>query len=174
MPEDVARRVGESLRDAGEAVAVVETVTGGLVGARLSAVPGASDYFDRAYVPYDYDALREVVGVPRETLDEHGAVSAPTTRALARRARDHADSAWGVSTTGVAGPDGGSPATPVGTAFVGVAYAGEWGTDSSEAWVTRHEFDGDRGTVREATARAALEAVRRRVETLDRTREGGT
>lgn len=168
MEMPVAGRLGERLREAGATVAVVETVTGGLVGARLSSVPGASDYFDRAYVAYDYDALREMVGVTREALDEHGAVSAPVTRDLARRARDRADATWGVSTTGVAGPGGGTPELPVGTAFVGVAYAGAWGTETSTAWVQRHEVDGDRGAVRDRTATAALRALLGRVETVER------
>ncbi|MFB6218431.1 MAG: CinA family protein, partial [Halobacteriaceae archaeon] len=114
MALEAAERVGAALSEAGATVAVAETVTGGLVGARLSAAPGASDYFDRSYVAYDYDALREMVGVARETLDEHGAVSAPVARSLARRARDRADATWGVSTTGIAGPGGGTPALPVG------------------------------------------------------------
>jgi len=167
MDVPVAERIGERLREAGETVAAVETVTGGLVAARLSSVPGASDYFDRAYVAYDYDALREMVGVTRETLDEHGAVSAPVTRELARRARDRADATWGISTTGIAGPGGGTPEQPVGTAFVGVAYAGAWGTETSTAWVNRHDIDGDRATVRNRAVTAALRTLLDRVETLE-------
>jgi len=165
--ESIASTLGDRLRAADHTVAVAETVTGGLVGAGLSAVPGASDYFDRAYVAYDYDALRETLGVTRETLDEHGAVSGPTARELARRARDLADATWGVSTVGVAGPGGGTPRRPVGTAFVGVARAGDWGTGTSRTWVGRHGFEGDRETVREAVARAALRAVARRVEAVE-------
>ena len=165
--ERAARRLGERLDASGETLAVAETVTGGLVGARLSAVPGASAYFDRAYVAYDYDALRTMLGVERETLDEAGAVSAPVARQLARRARDRADADWGVSTVGVAGPSGGNAEKPVGTAFVGVARAAPWESGDSGAWVEEQAVEGDRETVREGVAAAALEAVRARAETLE-------
>jgi nicotinamide-nucleotide amidase len=152
----VERWVGDLLRDRGETVAVAEGCTGGLVGALLTATPGASDYLDRVLVPYDYDALRDLLAIPRETLDDHGAVSAPAVEAAARAARDTADATWGVATGGVAGPDGGTDETPVGTAFVGVAYAAPWGTGDSESTVARYEFDGDRAAVRERIARQAL------------------
>jgi len=155
----VEERVGDLLRERDETVAVAETATGGLTSALLTSVPGSSAYVDRTVVPYDYDALREMLAVPRETLDDHGAVSAPVTTALARAARDTADATWGVATTGVAGPGGGTPETPVGTGFVAVAVAAPWGTGDSGATVTRHEFDGDRSAVREKLARQALAAL---------------
>jgi nicotinamide-nucleotide amidase len=154
--QPIETRVGDRLRERGDTVAVAETVTGGLVGALLTSVPGASDYLDRVLVPYDYDALRDLCAVSRETLDDRGAVSRPTTRALARAARDTADATWGVATAGVAGPGGGSDETPVGTGEIGVAYAADWGTGDSQTTVTRYEFDGDRAAVRERIARQAL------------------
>ena len=170
FPEDppVEQRVGDLLGDRGETVAVAETSTGGLVGALLTSVPGASDYLDRVIVPYDYDALRTTLAVARETLDEHGAVSEPVTRELARAARDTAEATWGIATAGVAGPGGGTPETPVGTCFVGVAYAAPWESGESTAHVSRYEFDGDRDAVRERLARRTLRdletAVRDRTE----------
>jgi nicotinamide-nucleotide amidase len=155
----VEERVGDRLRERGESVAVAETCTGGLVGTLLTATPGASDYLDRVLVPYDYDALRNLLAVSRETLDDHGAVSEPTVRALARAARDTADVTWGVATAGVAGPTGGTDDTPVGTGIVGVAYAAPWESGDSRAVVATHEFDGDRSAVRERIARAALTAL---------------
>jgi nicotinamide-nucleotide amidase len=153
----IEERVGDLLRERGETVAVAEGCTGGLVGALLTSVPGASDYLDRVVVPYDYDALRDLLAVSRETLDEHGAVSEPAVRETARGVRDTADATWGVSTSGVAGPGGGSEETPVGTVLVGVAYAAPWGTGESETTVARYEFDGDRAAVRERGARQALQ-----------------
>jgi len=152
----VEARVGDLLAERAETLAVAETATGGLIGALLTSVPGASDYLDRVVVPYDYDALRTTLAVPRETLDEHGAVSEPTTLALARAARDTADATWGIATTGVAGPGGGTPDKPVGTGFVGVAYAAPWESGDSTARISRYEFDGDRTAVRERLARRAL------------------
>jgi len=152
----VEERVGEALREADATVAVAESCTGGLVGSLLTDVPGASDYLDRVVVPYSYGAKRDLLAVDREALDEHGAVSAPVAAAMARGARDTADATWGLATTGVAGPTGGTEETPVGTVFVGVAHAADWGTGDSWAAVERHEYDGDRLAVKEQIARGAL------------------
>lgn len=152
----VEARIGEPLRDRDETLAVAETATGGLVGTLLTNVPGASDYLDRVLVPYDYDALRTTLAVSRATLDEHGAVSDPVTRELAQAIRDTADTIWGIATTGIAGPGGGTADKPVGTCFVAVAYAAPWGSGDSFATATRYEFDGDRTAVRERLARRAL------------------
>jgi nicotinamide-nucleotide amidase len=157
-----AERVGERLRETGATVAVAEGHTGGRVFAALTAVPGASDYAERGYSPYSYDALRAELAIPRETLDDHGVVAAPTTRAMARAARDRADATWGVATTGVAGPAGGDSdaGRPVGTTFVGVAYAAPWGSGDSFARVSRTVVEGDsRGERLDAGADLALERL---------------
>ena len=150
-------RLGDELRDRGETLSVAESCTGGLLGARITAVPGASDYFDRGLVTYAYGAKEQLLGVDREALDEHGAVSEPVARQMARGVRDTADVTGGVATTGIAGPSGGTEETPVGTVYVGVAYAGPWGSGSSYATVERYEFDGDRDAVRERTVDRALD-----------------
>jgi nicotinamide-nucleotide amidase len=160
----IEERVGDALADRNETVAVAESATGGLVGALLTAVPGSSAYFDRAHVTYSYDAKRDVLAIPRETLDEHGAVSEPVARSMARAARDLSDTDWAVSTTGVAGPSGGSPETPVGTVCVGVAWAAPWGSEASGAAVERYEFDGDRRANRERMARQALSDLTERID----------
>jgi nicotinamide-nucleotide amidase len=160
----VEERVGDALRAAGETVAVAESCTGGLVGSLLTDVPGSSDYFDRSLVTYSYGAKRDLLAVARETLDEYGAVSEPVAREMARGVRDTADADWGVATTGVAGPTGGTEATPVGTVFVGVAHAAPWGSGDSWARVQRYEFDGDRRQVKEQIARQALRDLETAVE----------
>jgi nicotinamide-nucleotide amidase len=152
----IAQRVGAALAEREERVAVAETTTGGLVGARLTAEPGASSFFDRGVVPYDYDALRDLLAIDRELLDAHGAVSEPVTAALAKAARDTADATWGVANTGIAGPGGGTDEKPVGTCFVAVAYAGPWETTSSETTVERYRFEGDRAAVRDRLAGQTL------------------
>jgi nicotinamide-nucleotide amidase len=149
-------RVGDALRATEETVAVAEAATGGKVAALLTAPPGASDYFDRAYVTYAYDSLREELAVSRETLDEHGAVSGETVAAMARAARDRARTDWGVATAAIAGPGGGTDERPVGTAFVGVAEAAPWESGASGVHVKRYVFEGDRRTVRERVAARAL------------------
>lgn len=160
----IERRVGDALREREATVAVAESCTGGLVCSLLTDVPGASDYVDRGFVTYAYDAKRETLGVTRESLDEHGAVSEPVAREMARRARDRADVTWGVSTTGIAGPTGGSEGTPVGTVYIGVAYAGPWGRETSSVTVSRHEFDGSRAEIKEKIARQTLEDLRAEIE----------
>lgn len=152
----LAADVGEALRERDETLAVAESCTGGLLGAQLTAVAGASDYFDRGYVTYAYDAKRGDLAVSREALDEHGAVSEPVAVAMARGARDRSDAGWAVATTGVAGPTGGSDATPVGTVYVAVAHAAPWGSHDSYATATRYEFDGDRAAVRRRTVERGL------------------
>lgn len=153
----VEERVGDRLREAEETVAVAEAATGGLVGALLSAPPGASAYFDRAYVTYSYNSLRETVAVSRETLDEHGAVSAPAVREMARAARDRPKADWGIAVAGIAGPGGGTEAMPVGTCVVGIARAAPWESGGSETTVERHTLsESARAARREQFARRAL------------------
>jgi nicotinamide-nucleotide amidase len=163
----VEERIAEPLRNSEATVATAESCTGGLIGSLLTDVPGSSDYFDRASVTYSYDAKLEQVGVARETLDDHGAVSEPVARAMARGVRDRAGTTWGLSTTGIAGPAGGSAEKPVGTVFVGVAYAGAWGTGESFAEVSRYEFDGDRLAIKEQIARQGLRDLLAAVESRE-------
>lgn len=155
----IEKRLGERLREADQTVAAAESCTGGLIGSLLTDVPGSSDYFDRSIVTYAYDAKLEELAVPREDLDEHGAVSEPVARAMARGVRDTAGTDWGVSTTGVAGPSGGSEQTPVGTVYIGVAYAAPWGSGDSSTTVIRRVFDGSRTEIKEQIARTALQRV---------------
>ncbi|MFB6114538.1 MAG: CinA family protein [Halodesulfurarchaeum sp.] len=151
----VEERIGELLADSEETVATAESCTGGLIGSLLTDVPGSSAYFDRSFVTYTYDAKLDL-GVSRESLDDHGAVSEPVVRQMARRARDRSGTDWAVATTGIAGPTGGTEEKPVGTVFIAVAYAGEWGTHTSHTRVEHREFDGDRMAIKEHIARAAL------------------
>ena len=155
----IERRLGDALRNSGATIATAESCTGGLIGSLLTDVSGSSDYFDRGFVTYSYEAKMEHLGVSRESLDEHGAVSEPVARQMARGVRDVAGTTWGVATTGIAGPTGGTEDKPVGTVFVGVAYAGEWASSDSYATVERHEFDGTRREIKEQIARQALADV---------------
>jgi len=155
----VEARVGDALRETGSSVAVAESCTGGLIGSLLTDVPGSSAYFDRSVVTYSYAAKLEALGVARESLDDHGAVSEPVAGEMAAGVRDTAGVDWGVATTGIAGPDGGTPEKPVGTVYVGLAYRGEWGTGDSYTRVDRHVFEGDRTEIKEQIARRALETL---------------
>lgn len=159
----VEKRVGEALDEAGQTVATVESCTGGLVGSLITDVPGSSGYFDRSIVTYTYDAKLDV-GVSREALDEHGAVSEPVVRQMAQVARDRAGTTWGVATTGIAGPGGGTQEKPVGTVYLAVAYAGAWGTQESTTVTAHRAFDGDRLEIKEQIARGALNLLESEIE----------
>jgi nicotinamide-nucleotide amidase len=160
----IEETLGDALQDAGHTIACTESCTGGLIGSLLTDVPGSSDYFDRSLVTYTYDAKLDT-GVSREALDEQGAVSEPVARQMARAVRDAAGTTWGVSTTGIAGPTGGTEEKPVGTVYIGVAYAGEWGSGETYTTVERREFDGDRLEIKEQIARRALRTVGEELET---------
>ncbi|GAB7008652.1 CinA family protein [Halorubrum trueperi] len=163
----IEETLGELLADREATLAVAESLTGGLVGSRVTDVPGASAYFDRGFVTYAYDAKRELLGVSRESLDAEGAVSATVAEQMAAGARDRADATWAVSTTGVAGPGGGTAEKPVGLVYVGVAYAAPWGTRDSFVRSERVVLDDDRGTIKRKAADAALEALVRAIREVD-------
>jgi nicotinamide-nucleotide amidase len=146
--------VGALLLERGYRLAVAESCTGGLLAKRITDVPGSSRYFERGFVCYSNEAKIELLGVSPETLRAHGAVSAPAAEEMARGARERAGVHVAASITGVAGPEGGSDEKPVGTVFVGLA------SERGEA-VRRFRFLGDRRLVRERSAQAALELLRR-------------
>ena len=162
----IEERIGDVLRDAGHSVSTAESCTGGLVGSLLTDVAGSSEYFDRSLVTYSYDA-KLGLGVSREALDEHGAVSEPVAREMAQRVRDRAGTTWGVSTTGIAGPTGGSEEKPVGTVFIAVAYAGAWGSQDSFVVTERREYEGSRLEIKEQIARGALRRLEAEVASVD-------
>ncbi|MDX1632729.1 MAG: nicotinamide-nucleotide amidohydrolase family protein, partial [Thermoanaerobaculia bacterium] len=151
----LAQVVGELLREQGRTLATAESCTGGMVAARITDVPGSSDYFLGALVVYSNRAKRELAGVDRELLEEQGAVSEPVSRALARGAREALGADYGIGITGIAGPGGGSEEKPVGLVHLGLA-----GPDGGETQV-RVQFPGDRERVRRYTTRMALEMLRR-------------
>lgn len=163
----IEETLGGLLADRDATLAVAESLTGGLVGSRVTDVPGASAYFDRGFVTYAYDAKRELLGVSRESLDAEGAVSASVAEQMAAGARDRSDATWAVSTTGIAGPDGGTATKPVGLVYVGVAYAAPWGTQESFVRSERVVLDGDRGTIKREAVDAALEALVRAIREVD-------
>lgn len=145
--------VGRLLRQHGARIALAESCTGGLATSRLTDVAGSSDYVDRSVVAYSNAAKVEWVGVPADLIESHGAVSEPVASALAEGIRARAGVAIGVGITGIAGPDGGSDAKPVGT--VAIAVAGP------EHTVRTFRFPGNRELVKTFAASTALDMVRR-------------
>jgi nicotinamide-nucleotide amidase len=151
-------RVGSLLRERGETLAVAESCTGGLLGSTITGVSGSSDYFVGGIISYQNRTKMRLLAVQQELLAEHGAVSRPVAREMARHIRDEAAVDWGVSTTGYAGATDEGATAPRGTVYVGVAYTG---TDEIDPWasVEHHRFDGDRATVKERAVDRALTAV---------------
>jgi len=143
----------------GLTVAVAESCTGGLVGHLITEVPGSSGYFLGGLIVYSDAAKDALLGVPAEVLAAHGAVSAQTARAMAESARRLLAADIAVAVTGIAGPEGGSPAKPVGLTYVAIA-------DASGGDVRRHVWPGDRAANKLASAQSALEMLLARVEDL--------
>ncbi len=146
--------VGRLLVERGLTVALAESCTGGLLGHRLTAVPGSSRYLERGVVVYSNRAKEELLGVPAPTLAAHGAVSAPVAEAMALGACRASGAGCGLAVTGIAGPDGGTPAKPVGTVFVGCATPAGVQTRG-------YRFPGGRAAVKWQSSQAALDMLRR-------------
>ena len=149
----LARSVLDACRSRGWLLATAESCTGGLLAAALTAIAGASNVVERAFVTYSNEAKSQLLGVPPETIATHGAVSAETAGAMARGAVARAPVDLAISVTGIAGPGGGSTAKPVGLIILGVARRD--GVMRTE----RHVFDGDRGAVRQAALQVALRLI---------------
>jgi nicotinamide-nucleotide amidase len=156
--ETMQQVVGELLRSRGLTIAAAESCTGGLVMARLTEVPGSSDYVDRGVVVYSNQSKTDLLGVPPSLIAAHGAVSEPVAEAMARGMVNLAAADVAVAVTGVAGPTGGTPQKPVGT----VAIAAAWMRKGTiETRVRTFNFVGGREMVRFQASQAALDMVRR-------------
>ncbi|MCD6352875.1 MAG: competence/damage-inducible protein A [Proteobacteria bacterium] len=146
--------VGKLLREANATIAVAESCTGGLIGHRLTNVPGSSDYVDQIVVTYSNKAKVDLLNVPEDIITAHGAVSEPTAQFMAQGVKNLAGTTIGLSTTGIAGPGGGSPDKPVGTVFISL-------TDGNETWTKSYHFSGDRLQIKQLTSQVALNRVRK-------------
>ena len=152
--EPLEEVVGRRFRERGMTLAVAESCTGGLLAERITAVPGASEYFAGGFVSYTEDAKINWLGVGQTTIEQHGAVSRETAEAMARAVRDKANASIGASITGVAGPGGGTEQTPVGNVFIGIA-------GGSGVEVKERQFGGERELIRSLAAQTTLELLLR-------------
>lgn len=148
--------VGQRLRELGATIAVAESCTGGMLGGKITSVEGSSQYFGGGFITYTNAMKTALLGVDPAVLETHGAVSEEVAKAMAEGARGKTGAAYGVSVTGVAGPEGGSESTPVGTVWIGFA-----GPEGSEA--RRVQLPGDRTLVRLFAVQTALDLVRRKI-----------
>jgi nicotinamide-nucleotide amidase len=155
MPTDsvvhqLAVRAGNKLRETRLMLATAESCTGGMVATAITDISGSSGWFERGFVTYSNQAKTEMIGVPAELIEKHGAVSEPVARAMAEGALRNSRAQVSLAITGVAGPGGGTPAKPVG--MVSFAWSNRLHT-SVETLV----FKGDREQIR---VQAAVHALR--------------
>ncbi|ALI98245.1 competence/damage-inducible protein A [Rufibacter tibetensis] len=153
--------IGQMLKDQNLSIATAESCTGGLVAHKLTSVPGSSAYFMGSVVAYSNEVKKAQLGVPAQTLETHGAVSEETVKAMAQGVRQLLKTDIGISTSGIAGPDGGTPEKPVGTIWI--AYA-----DAHQTIARKINYNKTRLLNIEYTALQVLDLIRqslrRRVE----------
>ena len=137
---------------AGKTLVTAESLTGGGIGAALTAVPGSSAVYKGGIISYTNWVKETVLGVSHETLQTHGAVSCQTAEEMAIGARKLLNADMAVSVTGLAGPGGDDYGNPVGTVCIG--FCNQW-----ESFAVKYHFTGDREAVRSQTIQAALELV---------------
>jgi PncC family amidohydrolase len=149
MDTSLEKRIGEVLRESGQRMAVAESCTGGLIGHRITSIPGSSTYYMGSITAYAYEAKVRLLNVKWETLEENGAVSDETVSEMALGVRRALAADIGVSVSGIAGPTGGTLEKPVGLIYVGFSSA-------KGIWTTHKIFKGNRKKVKEQAADYAL------------------
>jgi len=148
----LAERLGEKMRNQGSHLVTAESCTGGWIAQIITAVPGSSQWYDRGFVTYTNASKHELLGVRNKTLREHGAVSEETVLQMAEGALLQSPAEYSIAVSGIAGPDGGTVAKPVGTVFL--AWSMQQTTHTE-----RKLFHGNRNEIRQATVVAALEGL---------------
>jgi nicotinamide-nucleotide amidase len=163
--EDLAARLVEALTQRDLTLALAESTTGGLIGSLITDVPGSSKCFLGSVVPYSNDAKEALLGVPKQTMIDHGSVSAETALAMARGARERfgADIAAGI--TGISGPGGGTAEKPVGLVHIAAVGPGDAVVQKRFVW------DGGRAENKRRSAIATLAAI---VEIVEKSSLGGS
>jgi PncC family amidohydrolase len=152
MDPTLETQIGALLRRRGLKLAIAESCTGGLIGHRITNVPGSSDYFIGGVVAYAYEAKVTLLGVAWDTLNKYGAVSRETVLEMAAGARRTLGTDIAVSVSGIAGPGGGLPNKPVGTTWVGLATP-------DGKWARAFCFLGDREQNKTSAAEATLQML---------------
>ncbi|MGH7273232.1 MAG: CinA family protein, partial [Nitrospiria bacterium] len=152
--KDMEEVVGLALKVRGFKISVAESCTGGLIGHRLTNIPGSSTYFERGVICYSDQCKIDLLRIPQEVIAKYGAVSAQTACALAEGVRGLAKTDLGLGITGISGPGGGTSAKPVGLVYIALAHSGETRCEG-------HQYLGDRWGLKLLFSQAALDLVRR-------------
>ena len=141
MRNSLEKAIGDLLRERGWTISIAESCTGGLVCDRITDVPGSSDYFEGGMVNYSNESKEKYLGVPLDEIKRYGAVSSRVAKKMAQGVRKTFNTTFGLSTTGVAGPTGGTKRSPVGRVFIGL-------TDGRKTWVQREDLKGSRREIK--------------------------
>ncbi|NIM58328.1 MAG: competence/damage-inducible protein A [Candidatus Aminicenantes bacterium] len=163
--EELEEVVGNLLRQNKKTLAVAESCTGGLIGNRLTDVPGSSDYFLQGVVAYSNQAKINALGVSPELIEKHGAVSAQVAEAMSQGIREKAHSSLGIGVTGIAGPAGGTREKPVGLVYIALAW--DKGLES-----IKNIFLGNRDKIKYQSSQKALDMVRRHLIKYEKKKTG--
>jgi PncC family amidohydrolase len=158
MIENVEQLIGKELRRRGWRLAVAESCTGGLIGHRITNIPGSSTYYLGSITAYAYRAKVRLLGVSWDTLEKYGAVSEETIREMSLGIRRALTADIGLAVSGIAGPTGGTPTKPVGYSWIGLNTPADY-------WTLQHNAGGDRVENKEEIAQVALEFLYRFLET---------
>ncbi|MFH1159237.1 MAG: CinA family protein [Pseudomonadota bacterium] len=155
----LAESVVRAARDKKMRIVTAESCTGGLIGACLTEIPGASDVFDQGFIAYSNNSKMMYLGVSRRTILDCGSVSAEVALEMAEGALRASGADIAVSATGIAGPGGGTADKPAGTVYLGVALR-----EKGASHTLQNSFSGDRTEVRLKTVEAALTALKKEIE----------
>jgi nicotinamide-nucleotide amidase len=144
--------IGDQLRERGWTLSIAESCTGGLICDRITDVSGSSDYFMGGMVNYSNKSKAKHLGIPLDEIKKYGAVSPQVAKKMAQGVRKTFNTTFGLSTTGVAGPTGGTKRSPVGRVFIGIA-------EGNRAWVKKENFKGSRRDIKRQAAKSSLELL---------------
>lgn len=146
------------LAERGMTIATAESCTGGHLANRLTNVPGSSKVFLEGFVTYSNNSKTALLNVPAQLIEAHGAVSEPVVRSMAQGVLNQSGATYALATTGIAGPDGGTPEKPVGTVWIALATAGE----ATDVW--KETIPADRITFKQVVSQSALDRLRKRLK----------
>ena len=142
--------IGDLLRERGWTLSIAESCTGGLICDRITNIPGSSDYFEGGMVTYSNESKAKHLGIPLNDIKRYGAVSSQVARKMAQGVRKAFGTTFGLSTTGVAGPTGGTKRAPIGGVFIGLAIG-------RSTWVWKEDLKGDRKEIKRKASEKALQ-----------------
>ena len=147
---ELEKAIGDRLRERGLTISIAESCTGGLVSNRITNVSGSSDYFEGGIVSYSIRAKAKHLGIPLKYIERYGPVSSQVARRMAQGVRKAFHTTFGISTTGVAGPTGGTKRAPVGRVFIGFA-------NGRRTLVRKEDLKGNRREIKRKAAEKALQ-----------------